>query len=106
MIIFSFCLFAGLSACGSGRLGWLVTSNQLCSRNVSIHWTKDNSKIKTDGAYIYRLEDIYQSYYGGLTSVAWSPDGRYILVMFNLNHCDVDLFLTCYMSRLEEKMTW
>jgi len=26
-----------------------------------------------------RLLDIYHSYYGGLSCVCWSPDGRYIL---------------------------
>lgn len=27
-----------------------------------------------------RLYDTYGSYFGGLNCVAWSPDGRYILV--------------------------
>lgn len=26
------------------------------------------------------LNDVYESYYGGLFCVAWSPDGRYIIV--------------------------
>ncbi|KAJ2961583.1 hypothetical protein NQZ79_g3116 [Umbelopsis isabellina] len=26
-----------------------------------------------------KLQDVYQTYYGGLICVAWSPDGRYIL---------------------------
>ncbi len=28
---------------------------------------------------LLRLTDVYTSYYGGLTCVCWSPDGRYIL---------------------------
>lgn len=28
------------------------------------------------------LEDVYSSYFGGLTCVCWSPDGKYILVSF------------------------
>lgn len=26
-----------------------------------------------------RLQDLYSSYYGGMTCVCWSPDGRYIV---------------------------
>lgn len=26
------------------------------------------------------ISDVYEAYYGGLFCVAWSPDGRYILV--------------------------
>ena len=29
---------------------------------------------------LIRLVDCYSSYFGALTCVAWSPDGRYILV--------------------------
>jgi WD40 repeat protein len=28
---------------------------------------------------VYRLVDCYASYFGALTCVAWSPDGRFIL---------------------------
>ena len=33
----------------------------------------------------FRLVDCYASYFGALTSVAWSPDGRFILV--NVSSC-------------------
>jgi len=29
---------------------------------------------------LVRLVDCYASYFGALTAVAWSPDGRFILV--------------------------
>lgn len=28
------------------------------------------------------MHDVYEAYYGGLFCVAWSPDGRYILVSY------------------------
>ena len=34
--------------------------------------------------FFFRLYDIYQSYYGGMNCVAWSPDGRYILASIAL----------------------
>ena len=33
-----------------------------------------------------RLVDCYASYFGALTCVAWSPDGRFILVGWNCNN--------------------
>lgn len=28
---------------------------------------------------LYRLLDVYSSYYGGLVCVCWSPDGKYVV---------------------------
>jgi WD40 repeat protein len=39
-----------------------------------------NLSIPQDSSLtLYRLLDLYMSYYGGLMCVCWSPDGRYIL---------------------------
>lgn len=35
------------------------------------------------GKKLYRLVDCYASYFGALTCIAWSPDGRFILVSNN-----------------------
>lgn len=41
----------------------------------------------------YRLVDCYASYFGSLTCVAWSPDGRLILVRCQLVSIDILLML-------------
>lgn len=35
---------------------------------------------KLSNWFYHRLVDCYASYFGALSSVAWSPDGRFILV--------------------------
>lgn len=47
---------------------------------------------KLKNSDIFRLSDVYSSYYGKLTCVDWSPDGRYILVsIFKDNDIEIVL---------------
>ena len=47
-------------------------------------WQSSKSPTEPTGTIVVfnlvRLVDCYASYFGALTAVAWSPDGRFILV--------------------------
>ena len=58
--------------------GRLLTSNRRLGRTVCIgisyvHVTEIDRRTT-------RLVDCYAAYFGALTCVAWSPDGRFIIV--------------------------
>ena len=51
---------------------------------------------------LIRLVDCYASYFGALTAVAWSPDGRFILVGAD---SELECFLLTPSNRLAVRMT-
>jgi len=53
---------------------------------------------------MHRLVDCYASYFGALTCVAWSPDGRFILVSEKITAEKLDLKLFSLIQRLAVKM--
>ena len=59
--------------------GRLPTSNRRLGRTVCIALMFTSHRFDRQTT---RLVDCYAAYFGALTCVAWSPDGRFIIVSF------------------------
>ena len=72
----SICIFAGSTALGCRPGGWISTGYGSPKRRVC---SSPQHPVKLFAHTLNRILDIFRSYYGGLISVCWSPDGKYIV---------------------------
>lgn len=72
----SICIFAWSTALGCRPGGWFSTGYGLPKGRVG---SSPQYPVKWFAHAINRILDIFRSYYGGLISVCWSPDGKYIV---------------------------
>lgn len=75
----SICIFAWSTALSCRPGGWVFTGYGLPQGRVGSRPAPAPASIKWSAHTINRILDIFRSYYGGLISVCWSPDGKYIV---------------------------